>query len=292
MPLVVYADVLIVLNFIVDYFLLLAVSKLIHRKSKLWRMLTASLEGGLFSLYIFLPQSAFMLELALHFSICFLMAFTAFGFVNLKEFIKVSGVYFTVNCLYAGIMIAVWKIFKPYGMVINNSVVYFDISAIALIICTVIFYFLFILFSKIFSSSYKFAEKCSVTVWYKDEKTEFDAIIDTGNSVSDVFGDSQIIIADSSVAQKLFGSLDLNINQEIKSRYRAIPCTTVSGTDILSGFRCDGAVVNVPEARVTLKNPILAVSKIPIGEGYGIVNPKIFQNVGVEYDNKIQKIYK
>jgi len=44
---VVYADILIVLNFIVDYFLLLATDKFLHNNTKLIRLLLGALFGGI-----------------------------------------------------------------------------------------------------------------------------------------------------------------------------------------------------------------------------------------------------
>ncbi len=289
---IVYADILIVLNIIVDYFLLLLASGLLHRKNKPWRTVLGAIEGGIFSLYIFLPQFEFFTELIIRISVCFIISFTAFGFLNLKSFLKASGVYFSVTCLYGGVMAAVWKLLKPKGMVINNSVVYFDISAITLIICTVIFYLIFTVLSEIFSSNHIPESKCSIKLYYNDKAVEFDAIVDTGNSVKDVFGSSEIIISDKSVANSLFGQTDININQELKSRFRAIPCRTLSGVNILDGYRCDSAVVSYSDKSFFLNSPILAVSRIPLGETRGIVNPEIFQNVGGEYDIKNKKTYK
>ncbi len=290
---IVYADILITLNLIVDYFLLLAAGGLLHRRAKLWRMLLAAGEGALFSLYIFLPQSVAAVELVLRIVICFLMSFTAFGFGNLKEFLKAAGTFFLVTCLYAGTMTAIWKIFKPNGMVINNSVVYFDISAVALIVCTVVSYFIFLLFSRIFASNGKYAENCRIKVSAMGHEAEFSAILDTGNSVSDIFGGGEVIITDKSVLKELFGNTDININQALKSRFRMIPLSTVSGADVLEAFRCDSAEVLYESQRVCLKNPILAVSKIPFDSGYkGVVNPKILENSGGEYDTKNQKAFK
>ena len=288
---IVYADILIVLNMIVDYFLLLCAKKFLKGKSTTLRMVLASLEGGVFSLYIFLPQSAVIIELLSRMAICMLMAFTAFGFGNLKEFLKKSATLFLITCLYAGVMTAVWKIFKPNGMVINNSVVYFNISATLLIVFTVIFYFLFIIFSKFFTSSDKFAEKCSITVMSDNNKTEFEAIIDTGNSISDLFGSSEIIIIDKTQALKIFGSIDYS-SLKLKNRYRAIPCSTVSGYDVLDGFRVDSALVKTKDTEIMLDKPILAISKVKLENGYGIVNPEIFENVGACYGDKTEKIYK
>ena len=288
---VVYADILMVLNMLVDYFLLLCTKKILNRRTTVLRTVLASVEGGIFSLYIFLPQSAVFIEFSLRMAICLLMSFTAFGFINIKEYLKDSTTLFLITCLYAGVMTAVWKIFRPNGMVINNSVVYFNISAVALIVFTVFFYLLFIVLTKVFSPSNAFAEKCRITVWYKGIKTEFEAIVDTGNSVSDLFGNSEIIIIDKREAQKIFGNADY-LSSELKTRYRAIPCATVSGYDILDGFRLEKAEIKTEDSEIILENPILAVSKVRLENGGGIINPKIFENVGAQNDNRLKEIYK
>ncbi len=276
---IVYADILIVLNLIVDYFLLHATISLLHRRVSFIRILLASLEGALFSLYIFLPQSPIVIEFILRFTVCLIMSLTSFGFVNLKEFLKASGLFFGITCLYAGLMMGLWHIFKPKGMVINNSVVYFDISAITLIICTVVFYFGFILLSKVFASNGQTALRCEVKVCVNENETEFTAMLDTGNSLSDIFGNSEIIIVEKEIVEELFWSTDLNHNPELKSRYRIIPLNTVSGLDMLDGFRCDSATAVLNKETVYIKNPVIAISKTAFDSGYkAIINPKIFRN--------------
>ncbi len=54
----IYIDVLVCLNFIVNYFLLLATGKFLSRPCKRWRMLLGAFLGGLYSLYILLPEIA------------------------------------------------------------------------------------------------------------------------------------------------------------------------------------------------------------------------------------------
>ena len=92
---IVYVDILIVVNMIVDYFLLLCAKRFLKRKITTLRVVLASLEGGIFSLYIFLPQSAVIIEFLVRMSTCFVMSLTAFGFNNLKEFIKNSIIHHT-----------------------------------------------------------------------------------------------------------------------------------------------------------------------------------------------------
>ena len=106
-----------------------------------------------------------------------------------------------------------------------------------------------------------------------------------------MFGNSEVIIIDKTKAHKILGSSDYS-SEKLKTRYRAIPCTTVSGYDILDGFRLDTAEVKTADKKVILKNPILAISKVSTENGCGIVNPKIFENAGADYDNETKKIYK
>lgn len=274
---VVYADILVLLNFLVNYFLILTVKKITYYKTKTYRIIFSAFLGGLSSLYIFLPQMNIFVELLLKILLCAGLSFCAFGFRNFKYYLRAFLWLFLATCLYGGIMIAVWHILKPQGMVINNSVVYFNISPLFLIGFTVAFYLIFSLIAPIFSKTAKSAERCEVTILVNDKKANINAIVDNGNSLTDIFGKSEIIIADKSVYYLLFGSSDTENSQELKARYRAVPCSTVTGSKMLDGYRCDKATLKNSENTVTLEKPIIAISNEKINDGFeAIINPKIF----------------
>lgn len=273
--LIVYADVLVFLNLVVDYFLLLATAKIIKIKTKVFRMVLASFVGGLFSLYIFFPVSNIFIETLIKLGFCLVMVLVAFGFLGFKDFLRNAIVLFLVMCGYGGIMVAVWYAFKPNGMVINNSVVYFNISTVWLVVFTVATYFILSLLKFVFSKSSQYAKVCSVWVSADNKSCSFEAIIDTGNSLEDVYGKSEIIIVDKFCVEKLFGSTDY-FSSKISPRYRLLPCGTVAGNSFLDGVRCDSGSITVNNKKILLNKPILAVSKVPLNDGYqGIVNPKI-----------------
>ena len=274
---IVYADILILLNFLVNYFLLLTAKNINSAHTKLYRLILSSALGALFSLYIFLPPINRFYDLLIKLLTCFFMTLIGFGYKSHKKFLKAFFTVFGSTCLYAGIMIAVWHIFKPNGMIINNSVVYFNISPLFLITFTVGFYFLFSIGFRIFSKTSKTAERCEVTLFADEKQANFDAILDTGNSLEDIYGKSEIIIAEKSVFYLLFGEKDINNDDKLKKRYRVIPCSTVAGTTTLNGYRCDKAYIKSESKKITLEKPILAVSNEPINEDYeAILNPKIF----------------
>ncbi|MBE6733350.1 MAG: hypothetical protein E7561_05065 [Ruminococcaceae bacterium] len=272
----VYADVLLLINLIVDYFLLSLTGRLLKNKISLLRMILGSSVGAASSLYIFLPKTSILLEFMIKLGVSAVMCLITFGFQNLKYYLKCFAVLSAVTMGYGGGMMAVWYIFKPNGMIINNSVVYFNVSPVFLIMFSAVAYLITAVVRVITENNCVFCEKCNIEVVADNVSTQLNAIVDTGNSVEDVFRTSEIIVVDESVAYSLFDGYPTN--EKLKRRYRALPISTVSGTTLLDGYRCDKAYVNCGKKRKVLKGPILAVSKAEIKDGYNaIINPKILE---------------
>ena len=167
-------------------------------------------------------------------------------------------------------MTALWYLLKPSGMTVINSVVYFNISPAVLIFSSVAAYFLLRLLSLIFSGTSKLAERCEITVSAGSNSITMEGIVD-------IFGGGEVIIADGEYVKTLFGETDPALNKEIQSRYRVMPCGTVTGGGTLEAFRCDTALVSDGKRNVRLNKPILAISKTPLKDDYSaIVNPRIF----------------
>ncbi len=273
---IVYVDVLIFLNLIINYFLLLAVSKILRKAPKTVRIISAAFLGALSSLYIFLPQSHFLVEALFKAAVCSLMTLCAFGFSGFRQFLKAAALLFSVTVGLGGAFYAFWLLFSPEKMVINNSVVYFDISLVALVVFTAVGYLAFSIMFKIFSKAAPFAQSCSINLFAEGQSITLNALIDTGNSIEDSFSMGEIIIADNNTAKKLFNVSDFQSSEKTKSRYRILPCVTVSGTDILEGIRCDKAEIKYNQKTITLNRPILAISKTKLPDGSNaIINPKI-----------------
>lgn len=258
---VVYADILIAVNFIVDYFLLAISARFLHIKPKLWRQLLSSLLGGAFSLYIFLPQSNFFVQSTLQILMCTALCFVAFGFGTLKSFCRSVVVLFAANFAYSGAMIALWLLFKPYGMVINNSVIYFNISPIFLILFSVLGYFIVLLLRRLLKKSFTQNTYCSVTLRCGNNSLTLTGFVDTGNTLTDAFGVSKIFITEMPVIDALMGTEKQNL-----ARYRAIPCNTVTGQMLLNGYRIDAADIDFEKQMHHFKSPVLAVSQTPLDD--------------------------
>lgn len=273
----VYADILVIINLIVDYFLLSASAAVLRIKLSVLRQLAGAAIGALSSLYIFAPSFGIFTDVLFRAAVCAVTVLCAFGFKNIKRFLRAAGVLFLVTCGFGGIMTAVWSIFKPNGMTVVNSVVYFDISPAFLIGATVITYLFFMLLKAVFSATSELADRCEITVTAEKNSITMEGIVDTGNSIKDYLSGSEVIIADSEFVKALLGSDSPESDTRLKNRYRILPLSTVSGGGTLDGFRCDSAVISDGERTVKLEKPILAVSKTPLRDDYqAIVNPEIF----------------
>ena len=129
MKTVVYADVLVVINIIVNYFLLRASAAVISFDFKAWRFLVSSVLGGTFSLIIFVDGLPAALLAAVKLLFLLLMVLAAFGYGSFKRFFKCCAAFLASNLAFAGLMLAGRTFLFPDSIVYKNSVVYFVVIA-------------------------------------------------------------------------------------------------------------------------------------------------------------------
>ncbi len=267
----VYVDILVAVNFIVDYFLLLLSAKFLRKNPPILKLVAASGLAAMSSLVIFLPPLNAVTEIVLRVVICAAVTLVAFGFANVRTFLRAALVFFAVSFGFAGAMMAFWLCFKPRGMVIHNSAVYLDVSPLFLVGFSCVGYLLTALFRKIFSKNAQTSSECEVTLFYKEKSLRLHAIVDSGNSLEDIFGAGEVIVVEPGVLDKISGDDETGRH----SRFRAVPCSGAVGTGILSGFRCDRALVEVGTQKFFLPSPIAAEAKVTLGGDYNaIINPR------------------
>lgn len=274
---VIYADILMLVNLIVDYFLILLCGVFLKQQPPFWRILLGAVAGAVSSLYIFLPRLNTFFDMLANLFFSAIITLIAFGFHSIKYYIRTVFSFFVISFSYAGAMLAVWTIFRPHGLIIHNSVVYYDISPTFLILFSVIGYFISAGVGILLRKKGQSATRCNVCMILGEKSVRSDGLLDSGNSLYDAFGLSQVIIVNRSTVTELFGD---NLNTDFcQSRYRTLPCSTVSDTTLLDGYRIDSAEITVAPKTVLLKKPILAISKTALVDCGALVNPNILEGV-------------
>lgn len=266
---VIYVDVLLVVNFFITFLLLLVTQKLAKENSKLIRLVLASFAGSAYSLVILFDELDFAVSLLGKLCAAFVIVLIAFRLTSFKCFIKNTAIFFFVNFVFVGIMVGLWMIFKPSGIVINNSTVYFDVSATALLVSAFLAYIISAVIIRIYNNKTAKKELYSVTVYKDGKKYSFFAFADSGNKLREPFSDSPVIVADAD----LFKDVECN---------RVIPVSTVNAEGMLTAFKPDKVVISTSRGEGVLNRVYIALSKnVKKGEYRGIINPESVN--GVQY---------
>ncbi len=274
----VYVDVLIFLNTIVNYFILLLTAKLCFRRPALPRLVGAAFVGALFSLYIFLPDQPLPTEMIVRLACSAVIVVIGFGFQNLKSFARVLLLFYAASFLLAGLLLALWYIARPPGMLLRNGVAYFNLSPLLLICSTAVCYLLILLFRKFTGRDASAAGRCKIRILCDGKEAEATALLDSGNGVRDLFDDAGVVIVDPKVAETLFGSVSVSeppADPALRARFRLVPYRTVGGEGLLPSFRSDCVEVRLKSRRARMEKAVVAVSSTALGEDYdAILNPE------------------
>ncbi|MBR0466118.1 MAG: sigma-E processing peptidase SpoIIGA [Clostridia bacterium] len=263
---VIYVDMLILINFVADYFLLKSTAAILKVFVPFWRMSLSALLASAVSLYIFLPEINLLLSLFIRIFFCFIIVLCAFGYRSKKQFLKAALCFSGLTLAFAGVLYAAFEIFSPRGMHYNNTVAYFDISPLVFILSAAAFY-IFVNIIDFFFSKKNSTKKCEITLFASANRKNMSALLDSGNSLSDPLSDSAVIIVNKSDVEVLFDKA------EEKRRFCVLPCSSVTGESMLEGYRLDKAEVTVSGKKTVLTKPIAAFSKSPIEENTAILNP-------------------
>ncbi len=281
---VIYIDILLILNLFVDYFLLLSSSVLLSRKVKRRRLIFGAFVGSLSSLLIFLPNLYILLTLLIKVITGFIVVLVTFGYNQKAIFIKTVLVFLGVNLIFIGLMFGLWMFVSPAGMLWKNGVTYIAISPVILIFGSVVAYFCTVIINFILSRRIDGDKIYTIKVSFNGKSINVKALHDTGNCLTDPFSGKPVFICEydaisSILPDKLtafFCDSTCHINDIKDSDFfediRIIPCNTITGSSILPAFLPQSVTI-IKEGSKHLYNCYIAVTtkKISDGEYHAII---------------------
>ncbi len=250
----VYADILILINTYVNFFVLLVTSALLRLHTPIWKMIIGAIIGGVASLIILLPKQNEFISCAIHLLLAFIIILVSFGITTVRIMLKRLAFFFAASFIFSGSIYCFWLAFKPDRLIINNSVIYFDISAFELIIASGIIYGM-VMLVRLFCGGFNKNERKTVKLdlIHNGKRITYNCLIDTGNMLRDCFTDMPIAVVDKSISHALeidfFNADDMSI---ISNKIRYIPFNTVGESGLMPVFKPDLIKVDGKE-----KNDIL-----------------------------------
>ncbi len=253
---VVYADILIFINTIVNYFLIKACALITGCSCKAFNIFLSSFIGGLFSLIIYVDKIHPLLNFLIKIFFMAVMIFTAFKIKSLKSFLKIFFSFFLTNIIFGGIMLAINIFLLPESSLYNNGVVYFNTDIFSLTITSALCYAILRVINIFSKNKIPHKSVYSLKITYKDKTVEGKALYDSGNTLCDCFSGRPVIIAEKSFINKIINTEKL----EEAEKFRIIPYSTINGNGLLSAFMADKIEIYISDKVIKTENIFIAVT--------------------------------
>lgn len=255
----VYIDVLFMVNFMMDYLLLLITRRLLSCPAGYGRICAGAAVGSFLTcLVVAIQIPAFIKLFLFHFVINVLMIRTGLKVKFGREFLKAYVMLYIGGFLLGGV-------FEYLHQYVRAVSLFFVLAAGS--------YYLVLGCMKVLSWMQRFREyHCSVELYLGASKNTVEAFIDTGNSLRDEVTGCPVCV----IEKKSAGFL-LNAGPEAKLHY--IPYHTVGkSAGILPVLRIDKMCVK-REKDYWIERPVIGIcdEEISAGGGYQmILNPDLF----------------
>ncbi|MCH3972146.1 MAG: sigma-E processing peptidase SpoIIGA [Oscillospiraceae bacterium] len=274
-----YVDVLLAVNLMIDYFLLLLVAKFLHLSVRRYRLLFGALIGAGGSLIILLPPLAPLPEMLLRLGLSLPITLASFGFRGFPAFMRQVLTLFLFSFALAGIFLAVWYFIAPGGLFVKNSVIYFYVPPLLLVVLTLFGYFLLRLFQRSAERRAPRQSSCQLQLSLESGSAVLSAQIDTGSDLREPFSGLPVIVAEERA-----------LPPRPKEAPRVVPFTSVGGEGLLKAWRAKDCTLLFPGGAAFQADCYIAYTKQSLAGGayQALVPPALLQ--GEENDGPQGKI--
>ncbi len=278
----VYADLLFLINFSMDFLCMFLSVKLLHLRQHKGRMLLAAVVGGLYSVVSLLISVRQWLALLLDVGMCLAMcAMCAAGKgVRPGRLLLLCGTYFGISALMGGGMTALYNLLNkldlPLGEVQGDG-----ISAWMFLVLATAAALAAAFGSRLFSRQ-SVKRTCRVRVRLEDAVWEFDGLCDSGNLLSDPISGTPVIVADK---ERWLAHLPHELRGAVESagrdpdfagqerRVRLVPMQTAQGSSLAVALLPDEVLIEEQNGKQRAVHALIAPSGQALPEEYAAIVP-------------------
>lgn len=262
----VYIDEVFLLNFIIDYLLLLAAARLAGEPFRRFRLGLGALLGGVYASAVFLPGWGFLAHPLCKLALPVGMTLLAFG--SSRRLVRVSLVFFGVSAAFGGGVLAL-QLFLGAPAVLDLKT--------TLLAAAGCYLFLTLIFRR--SAQHGGGELCPARLELGGRTCRLTALVDTGNTLTDPATGKAVMVAEGEKLRELFSPGECPTPAELRDPAAALEKRKGKGQPWrLLPYRAVGVswalllAVKVDRAQIGKEDygPILvALSPTPVSDGGG-----------------------
>lgn len=274
----IYADILIITNIYMNFFMLKAVAMLTHTPLKNGRCIFSSVLGGLTALTILIPKMNFLCMTLVKLLGAAAIIALAFGIGDRRLFLRLAAVFWLVSMIFSGTAYLFTEIFRPKFAFICNGVIYLDMSVLTLVTATIVAYMLISLFRFFLDKRVCEPKHFHVVICGNGKTAEIEGLCDTGNYLTDAFTGKPVIVCGKESAEQVIPQTVRDYfsgdHEHIKG-VRLIPFQTVGASGLIPAFVPDAVYIKETEGgKIRAVEALIGISET--GVDAAVVNPDIF----------------
>ncbi len=233
---VIYADVLLALNWWIDFLLLLGVRRTLGGGARPWRLAVGALLGAATCFVLFLPTLSVWLTMLIKLAAALFMVLVAFRWKGWRELIRRVFLLFALSAGLAGLCGALYFFVAPEGFYVVNGVVYYALPPLLLVGLSVVCYGLLWLSEHLMRRRAPAQRVYAVTMMVKGHSVTFPCLYDSGNHLIEPFSGHPVVVVERDVAEQLL-SVPLSVeDMPVGQGWRLIPYDTLRGGGLLPAF--------------------------------------------------------
>ena len=279
---------------IINFMLLKISERLSGYIVKKKRTFFGALLGAFYSLIIFAPNINTIILMLLKLLFAMTIIAVTFGIKDVKKYIRCVILFFVSNILFAGAVIAFFIVLKPKGVFVNNSVIYFNFSAVSLILISVGVYIVINIVYYLIQRRGTYELRYNILIEYKGKSTVINGLIDTGCDLTEMFSRTPVCVCEfdsikALLPRKMAEIIDSdisNMNKIVGSDFgkemRLIPYHDVSGSGLMCAIKPDKFILMSGKNHINVDDVYVAITKRNLSNGdYNcLINP-LSINLGV-----------
>ena len=269
---VVYLDVLFLLNFVVDYLLLLASARMTGESFSRLRLGAGALLGAAYAAVIFLPGFAWFSHPAC--KICGGLAMVLIAFGASRRLLRLTLVFFAVSAALGGVILAL-QLLGTGGLTLENGVLYTGFDLRLLLVTVILTYVaLSVIFRRTARHGGVQRDLCDATITLGGQCVSITVLLDTGNTLTDPVRNQPVLVVEGYLLRHVLpetidpgdpvGSLERLEDRAWRGKLSLLPYRAVGvECGMLLTLRSERVVINGRE----WKGLVVALSPTPVSDG-------------------------
>lgn len=283
---VIYIDVLLALNWWIDFLLLLGVRRSAGGVGRSWRLALGGLVGALSCLTLFLPPIPVWLTLLVRLAAAMLMVTVAFGLSSRRQWGRCVILLFGLSAGLAGLCGGLYFFAAPQGFYMFNGVVYYAVPPLLLVALTVACYGILWLVEQRLRRRAPREHLYRVRLIYEGEQVEFPCLYDSGNHLIEPFSGRPVLVVERE-ALTTHMAVPLSV-ADLPAGWRLIPYHTLGGAGLLPAFIPTAVAVVIRGVAYPLPPCYVAVCEtLGRGEYRGLMSADMAENIGRKGDKAV-----